>query len=109
MKGAAGPDRGAVAPHAFGEPFGGHHVAPGDDQGGQHGTLPAAAEVDDDSVADRVELAEYPQRQPAGFVHPPLPNARHRSEPTCRRSGHKAFANGVFVAATGWSAGVDPS
>jgi len=72
---ATGPGRRPVAPHALGQPFGGHHVAAGDDERGQDRSLAPSTEVDDGSAPDAVELAEHAQFdlaggcQPVGFVH----------------------------------------
>ncbi len=58
-----------IAPDAFRKGLGGHHVAAGDDQRRQGGSLAPPAQIDNGAVPDGVERAKHPQRQPAGFVH----------------------------------------
>lgn len=79
-----------VAPHALGESLGRHDVAAGDDQRRDGGPLPAPAEFHHDPDADRVDLAQHPQRQPAGFIHrrscPPSDGRSRRFTEPGRRS-----------------------
>ena len=92
MQGTTGPGRRPVAPHALSQPFGGYHVAAGDDERGQDRPLAPSTQVNDSSAADAVELAEHAQFdlagrcQPVGFVH-------HRSYRHLRPVGAYGPAN----------------